>query len=106
MPATPEISSLDRFRGCLRKLMKLVGYRAVACGGAASCISDPMGGVAIDRADRLIADHKRPNVPPRFMHVFLNVERPMVKRAERDFVLEERFGRVPIVDARSVGRLG
>jgi hypothetical protein len=78
--------------------MEFVGDGAIAGGGTAGGIGDPVRRVAINAADRLMADHERTDVTAGLAHELLDVERAVVKRAEGDFVLEERFGRVAVID--------
>ena len=55
---------------------------------AARGVGDPVWGIAIDGADRLVADDEGANVAPRLAHELLDVEGAMMERAKRQPCLQ------------------
>ena len=74
--------------------------RAIAGPPAARRIGDPVLAGAVDRADRLVADHEGTNITAGLAHIFLHVEDVLLPRAEHLQVFQQRLGRVAIVDSR------
>ena len=87
-------------RGLLAQPVDLRRDRAVARRAAAGRVGDPMIGPPVDRGDGLVADHEGPDVAARLVDVFLDVEDAVLVGAERLLVLQDRLGRVAVVDPR------
>jgi hypothetical protein len=56
--------------------------------------------VAIDRTNTAIPNDKTPDVSAAFLHIFLDVEDGMVIAPQDLFMLQDRFGRIAIIDLR------
>ncbi len=56
-----------------------------------------MGRPAVYGADHAISCHEHPDIPARFLHVFLEVKEGMEISPERFLVFEHGLGGVPVV---------
>src|SRR5207248_10492566 len=83
-----------------RESVDLRRQRAVARLAAAGGVRDPVGRLAIDRADRLIADYETADIARGLVDVLLDIEDGVLVGTERVLVLEQGFGGVSLRDLR------
>src|SRR5437588_2359190 len=67
-------AAADRGRRATTQGVELVRHRTVSRGGSARRVRDPVIGVAVDGADRLVADDERADVARRLLAVLLQIE--------------------------------
>ncbi len=80
------------------ELAQLRRDRAVLSLAAARRVGDPVLGIAVDGADALVAHHKGADVALGLVYVLLDVEDRVVIGAQDLLVLEDRLGRIAVVD--------